>query len=62
MEKNKIQLGTIYNDPDGVFKVVSIRSDEVEVENIQEENLDQGKRYIVPIEEALYFIENPYKG
>ena len=61
MDNNKIALGTVYEDPDGIFKVVSVRSDGVEVESMQEDP-NQGKHFIVPIEEALYFIENPYKG
>ena len=57
-----ITPGTVYDDPDGVFEVIAITPEGVEVEQVQEGNLNQGKRYIVPPEEVLYFIENPYRG
>ena len=49
-------VGETYEDPEGMWLVVGQTRTECEIECIQEGNINQGKRFIVPIEEAAYFI------
>lgn len=57
-------IGKTYEDPDGVWEITNIVEENKEIfaelKCIQEENNKFGDFFAVPIEEAIYFLENKY--
>ena len=49
-------IGETYEDPEGIWEVIEIKGEDVTIKNIQEENLNYGKEFLVPAEEVEYYL------
>ena len=55
-----IEVGMKYSDPDGIFEIMGIRRQTVRIKNVQRENLNFGKEYVVDRKEVEYFVKHPF--
>lgn len=64
MKKFEELIGKTYEDPDGEWEITNIVEENKEIfaelKCIQEGNNRFGDLFAVPIEEAIYFLENKY--
>lgn len=54
--KKPLVVGTIYEDPDGIWKVTKIDGDDITIIQIKEGAEDYGVRYGVPLDEVTPFL------
>lgn len=57
-----LEVGTIYSDPTGIYRVDDINESGVTVTLIAGDDLNKGKTYEgVSAEEVAYFVESPFE-
>lgn len=54
--RSNIEIGSVYEDPEGVWKITDISGNQVSIINIQKGNLQEGQECIVPLTEVEYFL------
>lgn len=54
-------IGRTYEDPEGIWEVIEVDGEEVTVKNIQEGNINEGKEFVVSLEEACYYLGEKMK-
>lgn len=61
-DMKNFEVGTIYSDPTGIYRVDDINENGVTVTLIDGDDLNKGKTYEgVSAEEVAYFVENPFE-
>lgn len=50
-----VRVGTVYEDPEGVFEVLEIEGNDALVKNVQDGNPNYGKEYRAPLHEVEFF-------
>ena len=53
----EIEIGAVYEDPEGIWEIVGYDGKYVDVKCIQEGNLDEGRTFYVTKEEAEYYLK-----
>lgn len=51
-------IGTTYEDPEGIWEVTEINGNLITVLQVQDENINFGKEFIVTREEVEYYLND----